>query len=76
MPWKQPVNGQTYSHTWLSGTKEIVESTLSYRDDYDCFQAEQFETFGPARYHDQFIVFTGSENADCLVLDMLPEKAL
>lgn len=70
---RQPVNGQGYSHYWLSGAKEIVEHTLSYRDDHHWFQEERFETFGPARYHDQFILFTGSENADCLVLDLLPE---
>jgi cell wall assembly regulator SMI1 len=70
---RQPANGKRYSHYWPGGAKEMVEYTRSYRDDLECFQGERFETFGPARYHDQFIVFTGSENADCLVLDLLPE---
>jgi cell wall assembly regulator SMI1 len=70
---RQPANGQGYSHYWLSGTAEIVESTRRCRDDHDWLQEERFETFGPARYHDKFLDFTGSENADCLVLDLLPE---
>ncbi len=70
---RQPPNGQGYSHYWLSGARETVECTVKYRDDLECFQEEQFSTIGPARYHDQFIVFTESENADCLVMDMLPE---
>lgn len=70
---RQPVNGQGYSHYWLNGAGEIVEHTLNYRDDHHWLREERFATFGPARYHDQFIVFTGSENADCLVLDLLPE---
>jgi cell wall assembly regulator SMI1 len=70
---RQPANGQGYSHYWLGGANEIVEYTLSYRDEHQWFQEERFDTFGPARYHGQFIVFTGTENADCLVLDLLPE---
>jgi len=70
---RQPVNGQWYSHYWLAGTSEIVEYTISYRDDHRWFKDERFDTFGPARYHDKFIIFTGTENADCLVLDLLPE---
>jgi len=70
---RQPANGKGYSHYWMCGVKEIVECTVSYRDDLDCFQDERFETIGPARYHDQFIVFTNTENADCLVIDLLPE---
>lgn len=65
--------GQAYSHYWLCGVKEIVENTLGYRDDRQWIQEERFETIGPARYHDQFLVFTATENADCLVLDLLPE---
>ena len=71
---RQPANGQGYSHYWLCGAREIAERTLAYRDDHRWFQDERFETFGPARYHDQFIVFTNTENADCLVLDLLPES--
>lgn len=70
---RQPANGQRYSHYWLGGAKEIVEYTLSYRDEHQWLQEERFDTFGPARYHDHFLVFTGTENADCLVLDLLPE---
>lgn len=69
----QPPSGNGYSHYWLAGTREIVAGTANYRDDLECFQTEWFQTSGPARYHDQFIVFTQSENADCLVLDLLPE---
>ena len=70
---RQPPNGDGYSHYWLGGTEEIVERTLRYRHEYPWFQEELFDTRGPARYHDHFLVFTGSENADCLVLDLLPE---
>jgi cell wall assembly regulator SMI1 len=70
---RQPVNGNGYSHYWLCGVSDIVECTLRYRDDLDCFPQEDFQTFGPVRYHDQFIVFTNSENADCLVIDLLPQ---
>lgn len=70
---RQPANGQGYSHYWLGGVSDIVECTVRYRDDLDCFEQEHFETIGPARYHEQFVVFTNSENADCLVLDLLPE---
>ncbi len=70
---RQPANGHGYSHYWLAGAREIVECTARYREDQEYFRAEQFETIGPARYHDQFIVFTQSENADCLVIDLLPE---
>jgi cell wall assembly regulator SMI1 len=70
---RQPATGGGYSHYWLRGTREIVECTARYRHDLDCFRQSEFETFGPARYHDQFIVFTDSENADCLVIDLLPE---
>lgn len=70
---RQPANGQRYSHYWLSGVEEIMEHTLSYRDDHHWLQEERIDTVGPARYHDQFIVFTGSENADCLVLDLQPK---
>jgi cell wall assembly regulator SMI1 len=70
---RQPANGNGYSHYWLGGATQIVEGTIRYRHDLECFQEEEFETFGPALYHDQFIVFTDSENADCLVIDMLPE---
>ena len=59
-----------YFHYWLCGTKEIVECTTSYRDEVECFQHERFEIVGPAHYHDQFIVFTSTENADCLVIDL------
>ena len=71
---RQPANGKGYSHYWLCGAREIAEGTVRYRDDLECFQEEHFSTIGPARYHDQFIVFTDSENADCLVMDMLPES--
>lgn len=70
---QQPANGQGYSHYWLAGTNDIVEKTVYYRDDFDCFVEEHFETIGPVRYHDKFIVFTNTENADCLVIDLLPE---
>jgi cell wall assembly regulator SMI1 len=70
---RQPATGGRYSHYWPRGTREIVENTVTYRDDLDCYQQVDFETFGPARYHDQFIAFTDSENADCLVIDLLPE---
>lgn len=70
---RQPANGQGYSHYWLCGSKGIVECTLSYRDEHQWFREERFDTIGPARYHDHFIVFTNTENADCLVLDLLPE---
>src|SRR5262245_19345704 len=70
---RQPANGNRYSHYWLCGTAEIVECTVSYRDNHKYFQEERFETFGPARYHDHFIIFTNTENADCLVIDLLPE---
>ena len=70
---RQPANGNGYSHYWLCGTKEIVECTTSYRDEVECFQHERFEIIGPAHYHDQFIVFTSTENADCLVIDLAPE---
>lgn len=70
---RQPANGQGYSHYWLSGVREIVDGTVMSRDDYECFEQQPFRTFGPARYHDRFIVFTGSENADCLVIDLAPE---
>jgi cell wall assembly regulator SMI1 len=69
---RQPATGGGYSHYWLNGTREIVECTARYRHDLDCFQQADFEAFGPARYHDQFIIFTDSENADCLVIDLLP----
>jgi cell wall assembly regulator SMI1 len=70
---RQPPNGDGFSHYWLHGTEEIVEWTLVHRKDHQWLQEELFETFGPARYHDHFLVFTGSENADCLILDLLPE---
>ncbi len=70
---RQPATGNGYSHYWLSGVKEIVEGTVNYRNDLDCFPAEQFATVGPARYHDHFILFTNTENADCLVIDLFPE---
>jgi cell wall assembly regulator SMI1 len=70
---RQPATGKGYSHYWLAGAQEIVDATVRYRDDQMYFQEARFETFGPARYHDQFIIFTESENADCLVMDMLPE---
>lgn len=70
---RQPANGRGYSHYWLCGVNDIVEGTVRYRDDLDCFIDERFETIGPVRYHDKFIVFTNSENADCLVLDLCPE---
>jgi cell wall assembly regulator SMI1 len=70
---RQPANGRGYSHYWLAGAGEIVECTARYREDQEYFRADHFETIGPARYHDQFIVFTQSENADCLVIDLLPE---
>jgi cell wall assembly regulator SMI1 len=70
---RQPANGQRYSHYWLGGANEIVEYTLAFREDHPWFQDERFDTFGPARYHDRFLLFTGTENADCLALDLLPE---
>src|SRR5688500_7974810 len=30
---RQPANAQRYSHYWLGGANEIVEYTLSYRDE-------------------------------------------
>jgi cell wall assembly regulator SMI1 len=70
---RQPANGQGYSHYWLGGVADIVEQTGYYRDDIDCFSPEHFETFGPVRYHDKFIVFTNTENADTLAIDLLPQ---
>jgi cell wall assembly regulator SMI1 len=70
---RQPASGHGYSHYWLSGLTDIVEATQSSRDDYECFREGRFATFGPARYHDQFLDFTRTENADGLVLDLLPE---
>ena len=70
---RQPPAGKGYSHYWLAGVREIVDCTASYRDELECFQEEPFETHGPARYHDQFIVFTQTENADCLVIDLAPQ---
>jgi cell wall assembly regulator SMI1 len=70
---RQPATGGGYSHYWPCGAREIVECTVRYRDELDCFPQAEFDAFGPARYHDQFIVFTESENADCLVVDLLPE---
>ena len=61
---RQPANGNQYSHYWLRGAKEIVECTARYRDEIESLQDERFETTGPVRYHDQFIVFTDTENAD------------
>jgi cell wall assembly regulator SMI1 len=70
---RQPANGNGYSHYWLGGTREIVECTTTYRDELECYQDERFEIIGPARHHDRFIVFTQTENADCLVIDLAPE---
>jgi cell wall assembly regulator SMI1 len=70
---RQPTNGQGYSHYWLGGTKDIVSSTLGYRDERQWYQEEPFDIFGPVRYHDKFVIFTNTENADCLALDLLPE---
>lgn len=68
-------NRGTCSHYWMAGTQQIVEYTQSYRDDYaEYFHDEQFETFGPACHHDKFVVFTATENADCLVLDLAPKS--
>ncbi len=69
---RQPANGQRYSHYWLLCIQDIVEYTLNYRGEHQCVQEERFETSGPASYHDRFLIFTATENADCLVLDMLP----
>ena len=70
----QAATRQYSSHYWLCGTQEIVDQTRFYREEYhEYYRDMPFETFGPARYHDQLIVFTASENADCLVLDLLPE---
>lgn len=69
---RQPANGQAYSHYWLNGVKEIVDYTRNCREDREYYQDEHFEKFGPARFHDQYIAFTATENADCLVLDMSP----
>lgn len=69
----QPANGQGYSHYWLAGVQDIVECTRCVRDDHEWLLVDRFETFGPVRYHDRFINFTRTENADSLVLDMLPE---
>ncbi|HXD88707.1 MAG TPA: SMI1/KNR4 family protein [Urbifossiella sp.] len=70
---RQPANGQGYSHYWLGSAKEIVESTRSNWSDHEWLRDVGFAVIGPARYHDRYIIFTGSENADCLALDMLPE---
>jgi cell wall assembly regulator SMI1 len=70
---RHTASGQGYSHYWLGGTLEIVEYTQTYREEWQWFQAEQFEALGPARHHDHLIVITGTENADCLVLDLQPE---
>lgn len=66
---RQPHNGALYSHYWLAGTNEIVR----FLDEYECFVDEVFATIGPTCYHDQFLCFTKTENADCLALDMLPQ---
>ena len=63
------------SHYWLAGTQQIVERTVRYREEFvEYFLGEEFEVYGPTSPHDQFIVITESENADCLVLDPAPER--
>ncbi|MFO1042747.1 MAG: hypothetical protein U0941_13220 [Planctomycetaceae bacterium] len=63
-----------YSHYWLAGIEEIVENTVHLRAEYaECLKDEDFTVFGPVRNHDRFVVFTVTENADWLVLDMDPD---
>ena len=63
-----------YSYYWLAGIEEIVENTLHLRAEYaECWKDEDFTVFGPVRNHDRFVVFTVTENADWLVLDMDPD---
>jgi molybdopterin molybdotransferase len=63
------------SYYWLAGIEEIVENTLLLRDEYaECVKDEEFEIVGPTRNHDRFVVFTVTENADWLVLDLEPES--
>lgn len=70
---RHAATGQRNSHYWLAGAEEVVEQTLRYREEDPWYRDEPFETHGPVRYHDRFLFVTNSENADCLVLDLLPE---
>ncbi len=61
------------SHFWLAGLDEIVENTCFLRQEYqEYWKDENFATVGPVRNHENFIVFTTTENADWLVLDLEP----
>ena len=43
-----------------------------HRDDIWGVKGEPFEAFGPAAYHDHFLVFTATENSDLLAIDLRP----
>ena len=64
-----------HSYYWLAGIDEIVENTLHLRSEYEeCWKDEEFTVIGPSRNHDKFVVFTVTENADWLLLDLEPSS--
>ncbi len=64
-----------HSYYWLAGIDEIVENTLHLRAEFaECWKDEEFTVIGPTRNHGRFVVFTVTENADWLVLDMDPDS--
>ncbi|MEM7475662.1 MAG: SMI1/KNR4 family protein [Planctomycetota bacterium] len=66
------------SKAWLNDLKSMVQFTEYDRSNYDEYgftdDDHNYPTYGPAKYHRNFIAITRTEGADKLMMDLEPTK--
>lgn len=59
---------------WLLGVEGIVKYTLAFRQIVEINHDEQYESHGPAGFHDRYILISAADDPVSLGIDLQPRK--